>query len=81
MTESLYDEKEIDEVYPGFADLIRQSIDLAAPRPVTPAYQDLSLAIQRTIHPLDDLPIDDVAGTVDELRENVQTALDREGLL
>jgi multiple sugar transport system substrate-binding protein len=81
VTESLYDEKEIDEVYPGFADLIRQSIDLAAPRPVTPAYQDLSLAIQRTIHPLSDLPIDDIAETVDELRENVQTALDREGLL
>ena len=81
VTESLYDEKEIDKVYPGFADLIRQSIDLAAPRPVTPAYQDLSLAIQRTIHPLDDLPLDDVAGTVDELRDNVQTALDREGLL
>ena len=81
VTQSLYDEKEIDKVYPGFADLIRQSIDLAAPRPVTPAYQDLSLAIQRTIHPLDDLPLDDVAGTVDELRDNVQTALDREGLL
>ena len=82
VTESLYDEKEIDEVYPGFADLIRQSIETAAPRPVTPAYQDLSLAIQRTIHPLDDLAdLDDVAGTVDELRENVQTALEREGLL
>ena len=81
VTESLYDDKEIDKVYPGFADLIRQSIDLAAPRPVTPAYQDLSLAIQRTLHPLDDLPLDDVAGTVDELRDNVQTALDREGLL
>jgi multiple sugar transport system substrate-binding protein len=81
VTESLYDEKEIDKVYPGFADLIRQSIELAAPRPVTPAYQDVSLAIQRTIHPLEDLPIDDVAGTVDELRENVQTALNREGLL
>ena len=48
---------------------------------MTPAYQDLSLSIQRTIHPLADLPIDDVAGTVEELRENVQTALDREGLL
>ena len=81
VTESLYDEKEIDKVYPGFADKIRSSIDAAAPRPVTPAYQDLSLSIQRTIHPLADLPIDDVAGTVEELRDNVQTALDREGLL
>ena len=79
--ESLYDDKEIDKVYPGFAQLIRQAIDAAAPRPVTPAYQDLSLAIQRTIHPLEDIPPDDIAGTVDELRDNVQKALDVEGLL
>jgi len=83
VTESLYDEKEIDDVYPGFAPLIRGAIDTAAPRPVTPAYQDLSLAIQRTIHPLDDIPFDpgSISAKVEELRENVQTALDREGLL
>ena len=81
VTESLYDEKAIDDVYPGFADLIRQSIEQAAPRPVTPAYQDLSLAIQRTIHPLDDISPDDVGSTVAELRDNVQTALNVEGLL
>ncbi len=81
VTESLYDEKAIDDVYPGFADLIRQSIDQAAPRPVTPAYQDLSLAIQRTIHPLADISPDDVGSTVTELRDNVQTALNVEGLL
>ena len=81
VTESLYDEKAIDDVYPGFADLIRQSIEQAAPRPVTPAYQDLSLAIQRTIHPLDDISPDDVGSTVTELRDNVQTALNVEGLL
>ena len=79
VTESLYDQKEIDKVYPGFADKIRQSIDAAAPRPVTPAYQDVSLAIQRSIHPLID--ITDVQTTVEELRENVETALKREGLL
>jgi multiple sugar transport system substrate-binding protein len=81
VTESLYDDKAIDDVYPGFADLIRQSIEQAAPRPVTPAYQDLSLAIQRTIHPLDDISPDDVGTTVSELRDNVQTALNVEGLL
>jgi hypothetical protein len=46
---------------------------------VTPAYQDLTLAIQRSIHPLDD--ISDVATTVGELRDNVETALNVEGLL
>ena len=81
VTQKLYDEKAIDSVYPGFADLIRQSIEQAAPRPVTPAYQDLSLAIQRTIHPLSDIAPDRVPETVQELRDNVQTALDVKGLL
>ena len=36
-----------------FADLLRESIDAAAPRPVTPAYSDISLAIQKTFHPPD----------------------------
>ncbi len=79
VNEGLYDSKDIDGVYPGFADLIRRSIENGAPRPVTPAYQDLSLAVQRTIHPLDD--IDDVSAKVDELRDNVETALNVEGLL
>ena len=50
---------------------------------MTAAYQDLALAIQRTIHPLDDIPVDPpaIAEKTEELRENVQTALDREGLL
>ena len=83
VTEALYDEKAIDDVYPGFAPLVRQAIDTAAPRPVTAAYQDLALAIQRTIHPLDDIPFDPpaIADKTEELRDNVQTALNREGLL
>lgn len=83
VNEALYGEKEIDEVYPGFADEILTSIENAAPRPVTPAYQDLSLAIQRTIHPLDQTPPDAAAveAKVEELRENVETALNVEGLL
>jgi multiple sugar transport system substrate-binding protein len=81
--EKLYDEKAIDDVYPGFSDVVRASIENAAPRAVTPAYQDVSLAIQRTLHPLDDIPFDPASITdkVDELRENVQTALNVEGLL
>jgi len=78
---ALYSSPQIDDVYPGFAGLIRQSIEQAAPRPVTPAYQDLSLAIQRSIHPLDDIAPDQVPDKVDELRQNVQDALDVKGLL
>ena len=52
--------KGIDKAYPGFADLVRQSIENAAPRPQTPAYTDLSLAIQRALHPPSNLDPDDV---------------------
>jgi multiple sugar transport system substrate-binding protein len=81
--ETLYDSPKIDDVYPGFAPLIKDAIEHAAPRPVTPAYQDVSLAIQRTIHPLDSIADTEeaIAGKVDELRDSVQTALDVEGLL
>jgi multiple sugar transport system substrate-binding protein len=81
VTESVYSSKQLDDVYPGFADLIKRSVEQAAPRPVATAYQDLSLAIQRSLHPLDEIPVDDVGPTVDALRENVQTALEVEGLL
>jgi multiple sugar transport system substrate-binding protein len=33
------------------ADLIRESIDAAAPRPQTPYYTDVSTATVRTFHP------------------------------
>lgn len=81
VVESLYNSKKIEEIYPGFADLMRESIKAAAPRPVTPAYQDLSLAIQRVIHPVSDIDPDDPTPTTDELRDKVETALKVEGLL
>jgi multiple sugar transport system substrate-binding protein len=49
-TEAVYDTEQVKKAYP-FADLLRESIDDAAPRPVTPAYNDISLAIQKTFHP------------------------------
>jgi multiple sugar transport system substrate-binding protein len=80
--EDLYDEKEIDEVYPGFAPLIRDSINDAVPRPsVSPAYQDISLAIQRAVHATTDIDPDDPAPTYDDLRELLEQAINREGLL
>jgi multiple sugar transport system substrate-binding protein len=80
--EDLYDSKEIDEVYPGFAPLMRESIDAAVPRPsASPAYQDLSLAIQRAIHPTTDIDPDDPALTYEELRDLLEQAIHREGLL
>ncbi len=80
--EDLYDEKEIDEVYPGFAPLIRDSINDAVPRPsVSPAYQDISLAIQRAVHPTTDIDSQDAVTTYDDLLELLEQAINREGLL
>jgi multiple sugar transport system substrate-binding protein len=79
--EDLYDEKEIEEVYPGFSGLIRESIEAAAPRPVTPAYTDVSLAIQSALHPIGDVNPEDAQKAYDELQELVEQAVKREGVL
>ena len=79
--EAAYETKEIEEAYPGFADLIKQSIDNAAPRPITPAYTDLSLAIQTALHPVGDIDPADITATYDDLVEKVEQAVKREGLL
>jgi multiple sugar transport system substrate-binding protein len=47
---AVYDDPEVREIFP-MADLIRTSIDEAAPRPQTPYYVDISTAIVRTFHP------------------------------
>ena len=79
--EDIYDSKEIEEAYPGFSDLIRTSIEDAAPRPVTPAYTDLSLAIQSALHPAGDINQDDVTETYERLKDYVEQAVKREGVL
>jgi multiple sugar transport system substrate-binding protein len=83
VTEALYDSKDIKKAYPGFSQVIRQSIEDAAPRPLTPAYTDLSLAMQRALHPVTDLKTDEASVTeaYDTLREYVEQAVKREGLL
>jgi multiple sugar transport system substrate-binding protein len=79
--ESLYEDKVVEKAYPEFADLVRESIDNAAPRARTPAYTDLSLAIQRTLHPVRSIDPEDVTPLYDELRSALEDAVKREGLL
>jgi multiple sugar transport system substrate-binding protein len=80
--EDLYDQPEIDKVYPGFADEIRRAIKNAAPRPSeSPAYQDLSLAIQRAVHPTTKIDPQNPGPVYDTLRDNIEKAIKREGLL
>ena len=51
-TEKLYDDPKVKKAFP-FGEIMRQSLDEGVPRPVTPAYADVSLAIQKTFHPPD----------------------------
>jgi multiple sugar transport system substrate-binding protein len=80
--QDLYDRPAMNKVYPGFADKIRDAIANSAPRPSeSPAYQDLSLAIQRAVHPTTKIDPNNVGPAYDKLHDNVEKAVKREGLL
>ncbi|BBH69276.1 ABC transporter substrate-binding protein [Actinoplanes sp. OR16] len=49
-----YDDPRVREAYP-MADVIRQSINDAGPRPITPYYNDVSTSVQITWHPATDV--------------------------
>jgi multiple sugar transport system substrate-binding protein len=69
-SEALYDEPRIEKVLP-FADIMRTSIDEGVPRPVTPAYSDISLAIQRTFHPPNEV---EPSSVEEDLRDKLEKA-------
>jgi len=69
-SESLYDNPKVKKAFP-FGDLMRQSIDQGVPRPVSPAYSDISLAIQKTFHPPDGI---DPGSVVDDLKDKLDKA-------
>jgi multiple sugar transport system substrate-binding protein len=73
--QSLFDDKEIREAYP-FADLVEQTLADGVPRPVLPAYSDISLAIQDKLHPPGDI---DPEASIDELGDALERA--KEGKL
>jgi multiple sugar transport system substrate-binding protein len=69
-TEALYDDPKVKKAFP-FGDLMRQSLDEGVPRPVSPAYSDISLAIQKTFHPPNGI---DPGSVVDELEDKLDKA-------
>ena len=64
-TQSLYQDPKIKKVYP-FGKLLAQSIEDAAPRPANPAYSDISLAIQKSFHPPENIQPDDIESKLEE---------------
>ena len=80
--EDLYEDPKMEEIYPGFAQQIHDAIETAGPRPSeSPAYQDLSLGIQRGVHPVTEIDPQDPQETYDQLKDLVEQAIQREGLL
>ena len=79
--EDAYDDPKVKEAFKGFADIVKESIENAGPRPLTPAYQDVTLAIQNAVHPPSSIDPDDVEPSVDRLRDRVEQGVKRKGLL
>jgi len=77
----LYTNEVVTKAYPGFAALVKQSIETSGTRPTTPAYQDVSLAVQRTLHPPDKIDPADASSVYEELKANLEDAVKREGVL
>jgi multiple sugar transport system substrate-binding protein len=67
-----YDDPKVRKAYP-FADLLREQLKDAVPRPETPAYADVTLAIQQTLHPPKSV---DPANTINTLRDRLKTLAD-----
>ncbi len=74
---TLYDNPDFKKDYP-FADLIKKSIDDGAPRPATPLYSDLSLAIATALSPPS--KFNPKAEADGGLKTTAQDALDGKGL-
>jgi multiple sugar transport system substrate-binding protein len=73
--QSLFEDGEIREAYP-FADLVEQTLADGVPRPVLPAYSDISLAIQDKLHPPGDI---EPVSAIEDLRDALEKA--KEGKL
>ena len=74
---SLYNDKSFVKAYP-FAALIRKQVQSGAVRPQTPAYSDVSLAIQKAVSPPSSIQLQ---GFVNRLRSKLKDALQSKGLI
>jgi len=78
---NLYTDPKVTKAFPGFSKLVKKSIETCGPRPVTPAYQDVSIAVQTALHPADSIDPKNPKPKYDELYDDVNRGVKREGLL
>ena len=77
ITEALYQDPRIVKAYP-FADLLLETFKQGSVRPKSPAYNDISLAVQDTLHPPASI---NPKSDVETLRTRVDDAIHSRGLL
>ncbi|MDR7277871.1 ABC transporter substrate-binding protein [Catenuloplanes atrovinosus] len=75
--ESVYDAPEMAEAYP-MKDVILEELRDASVRPLSPAYQNISTVMSATLSPPGDI---DPQRTAEQLREEIQDALESKGVL
>jgi multiple sugar transport system substrate-binding protein len=75
--EAVYNEPEMAKAYPMRAELLNELKD-AAPRPRTPAYQNLSTVVAAELSPPSEI---NPQPTADSLRRSIQDAIDSKGVL
>lgn len=73
----LADDPKIREVLP-FLPLMTEQLETAAPRPVTPAYNDLSLAVRQVLHPMRDI---DPEQDYEAIKDLLERALNSQAVL
>lgn len=74
---ALYQDSKVREIFP-FADILLETLKSGVQRPQTPLYNDISLAISHTLHPMRSIdPLEDLR----RLREKIDRALHSKGLL
>jgi multiple sugar transport system substrate-binding protein len=74
---SIYNEPAFEKAYP-FHQLIKAQLEHYGLRPQTPAYQDVTLAIQDTLQPASEI---DPSNIVSKLSDEIKTALKGQSLL
>jgi multiple sugar transport system substrate-binding protein len=74
---TVFDLPKFKEAYP-MADVMQTELENAAPRPVSPVYQNISTIVSTTLSPPEEI---DPQTSADKLRDSIQAAIDGKGIV